>query len=377
MSSRRDYYEVLGVSRDASEQDIKSAYRKLALQYHPDRNPGDKAAEDKFKEAAEAYSVLCDADKRARYDRFGHAGVSSAAGPGAPGFNPDIFGDFSDILGDFFGFGGGGRRGGPARGADLRYDLEISFEESFAGAETTIQIPREEHCETCKGSGSAAGTGREKCPQCRGTGQLRYQQGFLVVARTCGQCRGTGEIIRTPCASCRGTGLVTRERRVTVRIPAGIADSQRLRLHGEGEHGTAGGPTGDLYVVVHVRPHPTFQREGDDLYFEVQVPYPTMAMGGSFRVDGPAGEFEVEVPAGTASGSLIPFRGKGMPSVNGRGKGTLYVRAVVQVPRKISKDQRKLIEQLGQTMKPEKIAATPADDTGDRPFFEKVKDLFG
>jgi molecular chaperone DnaJ len=377
VSSRRDYYEVLGVSRDATEQDIKSAYRKLALQYHPDRNPGDKTAEDRFKEAAEAYSVLCDAEKRARYDRFGHAGVSAAAGPGAPGFNPDIFGDFSDILGDFFGFGGGGRRGGPARGADLRYDLEISFEESFAGAETTIQIPREEHCDTCKGSGAAAGTGREKCPQCRGTGQLRYQQGFLVVARTCGQCRGTGEIIRTPCASCRGTGLVTKERRVTVRIPAGIADGQRLRLHGEGEHGTAGGPTGDLYVVIHVRQHSTFQRDGDDLYVEVQVPYPTMAMGGSFRVDGPAGEFLVDIPAGTASGSLIPFRGKGMPSVNGRGKGTLYVRAVVQVPRKITKDQRKLIEQLGQTMKPEKIAATPADDTGDRPFFEKVKDLFG
>jgi molecular chaperone DnaJ len=375
---RRDYYEVLGVTREATEIEIKSAYRKLALQHHPDRNPGDKAAEEKFKEAAEAYSILCDGDKRARYDRFGHAGVSGAAGaPGGPGFNPENFADFSDILGDFFGFGGGGRRGGPTRGSDLRFDLEISFEESFTGAETTIQIPRDEHCETCKGSGAATGTAREKCPQCRGTGQLRYQQGFLVVARTCGQCRGTGEVIRTPCASCRGTGLVTKERRVIVRIPAGIADGQRLRLHGEGEHGSAGGPTGDLYVVVHVRPHAVFHREGDDLYIETQVPYPTMAMGGSFMVDGPAGELEVEVPAGTASGSLIPFRGKGMASVNGRGKGTLFVSVVVQVPRKITKDQRKLIEQLGQTMKTEKIAATPADDSGDRPFFEKVKDLFG
>jgi molecular chaperone DnaJ len=198
-----------------------------------------------------------------------------------------------------------------------------------------------------------------------------------VVARTCGHCRGTGEIIRTPCASCRGTGLVTKERRVTARIPAGIADGQRLRLHGEGEHGSAGGPTGDLYVVIHVRAHDAFHREGDDLYIETQVPFPLMAMGGSFKVDGPAGEIEVDVPAGCASGSLIPFRGKGMPSVNGRGKGTLFVRVVVQVPRKISKEQRKLIEQLGQTMKTEKIAATATGDAGDRPFFEKVKDLFG
>ena len=375
--SQRDYYDVLGVSRGASDQDIKSAYRKLALQYHPDRNPGDKSAEEKFKEAAEAYAVLADSDKRLRYDRFGHAGVSGASGPGGPGFNPDIFGDFSDILGDFFGFGGAARRGGPARGSDLRYDLEISFDESFTGKETTIQIPRDERCDTCHGSGAATGTQKDKCQQCRGTGQLRYQQGFLVVARTCGNCRGTGEVIRTPCAPCRGTGLITKERRVTVRIPAGIADGQRLRLHGEGEHGAGGGPTGDLYVVIHVKPHPVFVREGDDLYLETQVPFPIMAMGGTFAVDGPAGELQVEVPAGTASGSLIPFRGKGMSSVNGRGKGTLYVRVVVQVPRKISKDQRKLIEQLGQTMKTEKIAATPADDGGDRGIFEKVKDLFG
>jgi molecular chaperone DnaJ len=374
--SRRDYYDVLGIGRDAKDQDVKSAYRKLALQFHPDRNPGDTTAEDKFKEAAEAYAVLGDPDKRARYDQFGHAGVAGAGGPGGPGFNPDIFGDFSDILGDFFGFGGQ-RRGGPARGSDLRFDLEISFEESFAGTETTIQIPRDEKCETCHGSGAAAGTSREKCSQCRGTGQLRYQQGFLVVARTCGNCRGTGEVIRTPCTSCRGTGLVTKDRRVTVRIPAGIADGQRLRLHGEGEHGTAGGPTGDLYVVVHVRPHPIFHREGDDLLMEAQVPFPTMAMGGTFKVDGPAGEIEVHVPAGTPSGSLIPVRGKGMASVNGRGRGTLHIRVVVQVPRKISKDQRKLIEQLGQTMKADKIAGTPADDAGDRGLFEKVKDLFG
>ena len=247
--SQRDYYEILGVARDASEQDIKSAYRKLALKYHPDRNPGDHTAEERFKEAAEAYSVLGDSDKRTRYDRFGHAGVAGAAGgPGGPGFNADIFSDFSDILGDFFGFGGfgGGRRGGPARGADLRFDLEISFEDSYSGTETTIQIPRDESCETCKGSGAAPGTSRETCPQCRGTGQLRYQQGFLVVARTCGQCGGAGQIVKTPCTTCRGTGRVTKDRRVTVRIPPGIADGQRLRLHGEGEHGAAGGPRRSL-----------------------------------------------------------------------------------------------------------------------------------
>ena len=377
--SQRDYYDVLGVAREANEQDIKSAYRKLALKYHPDRNPGDHAAEEKFKEAAEAYAVLGDADKRARYDRFGHAGVAGAgpgAGPG--GFNPDIFGDFSDILGDFFGFGGGGgRRGGPTRGADLRFDLEIPFEESFNGAETTIQIPREEDCETCKGSGAAAGTTRETCPQCRGTGQLRYQQGFLVVARTCGQCRGTGKIIRHPCAACRGTGRTTRDRRVTVKIPAGIADGQRLRLHGEGEHGTLGGPTGDLYVVVHVRPHPLFHREGDDLYVDTLVPFPVMAMGGTFTVDGPAGEIEVHVSAGTASGTMIPFRGKGMPSVTGRSRGTLHVRVTVDVPKKLSKDQKKLVDQLGKTMPADKITATPLGEAGDKPFFEKVKDLFG
>jgi len=372
--SRRDYYDVLGVPKNAGDQDIKSAYRKLALQHHPDRNHGDATAEDKFKEAAEAYSVLADPDKRARYDRFGHAGVAGAAG--GAGVNPDIFHDFSDILGDFFGFGGA-RRGGPTRGSDLRFDLEISFEDSFAGTETTIQIPREEHCETCKGSGAAPGTSREQCPQCRGSGQLRYQQGFLVVARTCGQCRGTGQVIKTPCNTCRGTGLVTKDRRVTVKIPAGIADSQRLRLHGEGEHGSGGGPTGDLYVVVHVRPHQVFQRDGDDLYMEAQVPFPIMAMGGSFKVDGPAGEFEVHVPAGSPSGTLIPFRGKGMPSVNGRGRGSLYVRTVVHVPRKLAKEQKKLIDQLGDTMKVDKIAATASDDSHDKPFFEKVKDLFG
>ena len=376
MSTTVEYYEVLGVTRTATDQEIKSAYRKLALKYHPDRNPGDKAAEEKFKQAAEAYSVLGDDDKRARYDRFGHAGVQSQ-GPGGPGFNADIFSDFSDILGDFFGFGGGQRRGGPVRGADLRYDLEIAFDESYTGTETTIQIPREENCETCKGSGAAPGTSRETCPQCRGTGQLRYQQGFLVVARPCGQCRGTGQIIKQPCATCRGTGRVSRDRRVTVRIPAGIADGQRLRLHGEGEHGSAGGPTGDLYVVIHVKAHEIFHRDADDLYVEVPVPFATMALGGSFKIDTPGGVLDVDVSAGTASGTELSFRAKGMPSVSGHGRGAFHVRLVVDVPRKLPKDQKKLIEELRKVSPPEKITPRAIDADQHKPFFSKVKDLFG
>ncbi len=377
--TKRDYYEVLGVARDAGEADLKSAYRKLALQHHPDRNPGDAAAEERFKEAAEAYAVLCDSEKRARYDRFGHAGVQGA-GPGGPGVNPDIFSDFSDILGDFFGFGGGfgggGRRGGPTRGSDLRFDLEIAFEDSYAGTETTIQIPREEHCDTCKGAGAAPGSTRETCPQCQGRGQLRYQQGFLVVARTCGQCGGSGQIVRHPCPACRGTGRAMRERRVKVRIPAGIADGQRLRLHGEGEHGGGGGPAGDLYVVVHVHPHAVFQREGDDLYVDVPVPFPILVLGGSFKVDGPAGPLDVHVSAGSATGTLVPFRSKGMPSVSGSGRGAFYVRVIADVPRKLSKEQKKLIADLGKLMPADKLEARPAD-AGEKPFFEKVKDLFG
>jgi molecular chaperone DnaJ len=375
--SQRDYYDVLGVGRDAGETEVKSAYRKLALKHHPDRNPGDKDAEDKFKQAAEAYAVLGDAEKRARYDRFGHAGVTGPGAGGGPGFNPDIFADFSDILGDFFGFGGGGRRGGPARGADLRFDLEIEFKQSYEGAETTIQIPREENCETCKGTGAAAGTTREACPQCRGTGQLRYQQGFLVVARTCGQCGGSGQIVRHPCSTCRGTGRTSRDRRVTVRIPAGIADGQRLRLYGEGEHGSANGPSGDLYVVIHVRPHPVFHREGDDLFAEVTVPFPVMAMGGSFKVDSPAGMLDVDVSAGSQSGALVEFRSKGMPSVSGRGRGSLFIRLVVDVPKKLTKEQKKLVEELRKSMPAEKIEPRPVDSGQDKPFFEKVKDLFG
>jgi molecular chaperone DnaJ len=379
--SKRDYYEVLGVNRDASDQQIKSAYRKLALKYHPDRNQGDKQAEEHFKEAAEAYAVLADQQKRSLYDRFGHAGVSGAAA-GAGGFDPTIFADFSDIfagLGDAFGFGdifgSRRRRGGPQRGADLRYDLEITFEESARGAETTIQIPREETCETCTGSGAAPGTSAETCSQCRGTGQLRYQQGFLTVARPCPNCRGTGKTIAKPCPACRGAGRVGRERSLTVKIPAGIATGQRMRLYGEGEHGAAGGPPGDLYVVVHVQEHPFFHREEDDLYCEMPIPFPTLALGGQVKVPTLDGREELHIPAGTQPGARFKLRGKGMPNVSGRGHGDLHVIARVTVPKKLTKEQRHLIEELARTMPAEKVDADA--DSSEKPFFERVKDMFG
>ena len=377
--SKRDYYEVLGVARDASEVQIKSAYRKLALKFHPDRNPGDHKAEEAFKEAAQAYAVLADSQKRGLYDRFGHAGV---AGAGAgPGFDPTIFADFSDIfsgLGDMFGFGeifGGGRRrrGGPQRGSDLRYDLEISFDESAKGTETAIVVPREETCETCKGSGAAAGTSAETCSQCRGTGQLRQQHGFLTVARPCPNCRGTGKTIAKPCESCRGAGRIQHERRLSVKIPAGIATGQQMRLTGEGEHGSAGGPPGDLYVVVHVQDHDFFHREGDDLYCELPIQFPTLALGGSVKVPTLNGREDLNIPAGTQPGARFRVRGKGMPNVGGRGHGDLHVIARAAVPKKLSKEQKLILEQFRKTL-PEDVEITSEED---KPFFERVKDIFG
>ncbi len=378
--SRRDYYEVLGVTKEATDQQIKSAYRKLALQHHPDRNPGDNQAEERFKEAAEAYAVLADAEKRQLYDRFGHAGVSGA---GAGGFDPTVFSDFSDIfagLGDVFGFGdifgARRRRGGPQRGADLRYDLEISFDESARGAEETIQIPREESCETCSGSGAAPGTSVETCSQCRGTGQLRYQQGFLTVARPCSNCRGTGKTIAKPCSTCRGGGRIGKERKLTVKIPPGIATGQRLRLYGEGEHGTAGGPPGDLYVVVHVQEHSFFHREDDDLYCELPMSFPTLALGGAVKVPTLDGREDLQIPSGTQPGARFKLRGKGMPNVSGRGHGDLFVIARVAVPKKLNKEQRQLLEELARTLPSDKDL-TGEGDNADKPFFERVKDIFG
>ncbi len=383
--SRRDYYEVLGVSRTATDVDIKSAYRKLAMKHHPDRNPGDHAAEEKFKEAAEAYAILADPNKRAAYDRFGHAGVSSAAGAGG-GFDPSVFSDFgdlADILGGMFGFGdifGGGsrRRGGPQRGADLRYDLEISFEEAARGAETTIQIPRQENCETCSGSGAAPGSSRATCPQCRGQGQVRFQQGFFTVARTCPQCRGAGHIIAKPCQTCQGSGRVAHERKITVKIPAGIASGQQLRLQGEGEGGAAGGPPGHLYVVVHVQEHEFFRREGVNLFCEIPVNFTTVALGGEIQVPTLDGPESVKVPEGTQTGTTLRLRGKGLPEVGGRGHGDLFATIQVLTPKRISKEQRHLLEQLAKVLPKEQFEPRPrGDEQDERNLFDRVRDMFG
>ena len=373
--SKRDYYEILEVSRTASDQEIKSSYRKLALKYHPDRNQGDKTAEERFKEAAEAYAILSDDDKRARYDRFGHAGVG-----GAQGFDPSQFTGFEDIfsgLGDIFGFGGGGRRSGPQRGADLRYDLEIKFEQSAKGVETSIQIPRHEACTTCKGNGAAPGTSPTPCPQCRGSGQLRYQQGFFTVARTCGQCRGAGKVITKPCQTCRGAGTIEQMRKLTVKIPAGIATGQRMRLAGEGEAGTLGGPAGDLYVVIFVREHEFFQRDGNDLHCTVPLAFTTLALGGEITVPGIDNEQTVKIPESTQTGTTFRLRGKGMPDVSGRGHGDLLVTVQAITPKKLNKEQKKLLEQLAATLPDQKVTPSAREEDDDRGIFGKVKDIFG
>jgi len=380
--SKRDYYEVLEVTKTATDTEIKSSYRRLAMKFHPDRNPGDELAEEKFKECAEAYAILADAQKRSLYDRFGHAGVSSATGGGA-GFDPSVFaefGDFADILGNMFGFGGSGRtRGGPQRGADLRYDLEISFEESAKGAETSIQIPRQETCEKCSGSGAAPGSTANTCPQCKGHGQVRYQQGFFTVARTCAQCAGAGKIITKPCTQCRGAGRVARDRKITVKIPAGIATGQQLRLIGEGEAGSAGGPAGHLYVVVHVHEHAFFRRDGMNLFCEIPVNFTTVTLGGEIQVPTLDGHEMVKVPEGTQTGTTLRLKSKGMPDVNGRGRGDLFATVQVQTPRKLTRDQRKLIEELAKALPTDKFEPRPrsGDEQDERNLFDRVKDMFG
>ncbi len=378
--SKRDYYEVLGVERGATDTQIKSAYRKLALKHHPDRNPGSRDAEEQFKEAAEAYAVLADQEKRSLYDRFGHAGVR---GSGAGGFDPTIFADFGDIfggLGDFFGFGDlfGRRSGGPQRGADLRYDLEVGFQESAKGSETTIQIPRLEACDTCKGSGAASGTTPSTCPQCQGRGQVRLQQGFLTIARACPRCQGSGRVIAKPCTACRGAGRVTNERKLTVKIPAGIASGQSLRLSGQGEQGVAGGPTGDLYVVVHVEEHPFFRRDGNDLTCTIPVSFPTLALGGEIVIPTLDGEDTLKIPEGTQTGATFRLRSKGMPDVSGRGRGDLLVTVDAVTPRKLTREQRALLEELASSLPKEKFE--PREQPGDREdrnLFDRVKDIFG
>lgn len=346
MAAKRDYYQVLGVSRDASQEEIKKAYRRLALQYHPDRNPGDKEAEEKFKEAAEAYAVLSDPEKRAHYDRYGHAGVGEQP---FTGFSPDIFADFADILGSFFGFEGiFGRRAstGPQRGADLRTVVRISFDEMASGVEKVLHVPREENCPTCGGSGAGPGSRPITCSVCNGRGQVRYAQGFFSLVRTCPQCEGSGRVISSPCPECRGSGRVERRREVRFSIPAGVESGTRLRLVGHGEEGVRGGPPGDLYVEIQVEPHEVFVRQGADVHLEVEVSAFLAALGGEIEVPTLAGPQKVRLPEGSQPGDTVVLRGQGLPRVGRGGRGDLVVHLRVVVPRKLTAKQRELLRQL-------------------------------
>jgi molecular chaperone DnaJ len=343
--NKRCYYDVLGVERESPPQAIKGAYRKLAKELHPDRNPGDDGCEHKFKEINEAYDVLKDDQKRAAYDRFGHAAFENGDARGANGF--DFASSFTDIFDDLFGeFTGGGRRGRRQnRGQDLRYNLEITLEESFRGRQAEIRVPAALACEVCDGSGAAHGTRPEQCPTCAGIGKVRASQGFFTIERTCPSCRGQGRIIRNPCSACHGAGLVQKERTLSVDIPAGVEEGTRIRLAGEGQAGLNGGPTGDLYLFISIKPHPLFQRDGHDLYCRAPVSLVTAALGGSIEVptlDG--GRAKVAIPEGTQSGRQFRLRGKGMPVLRGGGmSGDLYVEVVAETPVKLSKKQKELL----------------------------------
>ena len=372
-NGKRDYYEVLGVARAATEQEIKSAYRKLALQFHPDRNPNNPDAEEKFKEASEAYAVLADGEKRALYDRFGHAGLG---GGGAPGFDATVFQDFGDIFGDFFGlgdiFGGGGtrRRSRTQRGADLREDMSLEFEEASFGTEAKVTVRRHETCEECRGSGAAPGKAPVTCRSCSGRGQVRYQQGFFSIARTCPTCQGAGSVVTDPCLKCKGEGRVLRQRVVDAKIPAGVEDGTRIRFTGYGEGGLHGGPAGDLYVVLHVKEHPFFEREGNDLHCVIPISFTQAALGAEISVPTLEGEHVLKVPDGTQSGTTLRIRGKGVPVLNGHGKGDLFVEVRVQTPGKLNKRQRELLQELE--------GMTPVENRPQRrTLLGKVKDIFG
>jgi len=367
--SDRDYYEILGVDRSAADSAIKSAYRKSALKNHPDKNPGDKQAEERFKEAAEAYAVLSDPEKRRVFDQFGKRGLGHAAG--FQGFDQDIFGDFSDILGDLFGlgniFGGGRRRRGGAVGRDLRFDLEIDFEEAVRGMETKIKVPRNERCDDCGGQG-ARSDGIETCRDCGGRGQVAFRQGFFTLSRPCGACRGAGRRITEPCPSCRGQGVVRRERTLTVRIPVGVDNDMQLRIAGEGEAGRGGGPPGDLYVVLQVKEHPVFTRDGRDLRCEVKVSFSQLALGAELQIPTLDGTHRLRIPAGTQSGTSFRLRGKGATAVDTSGFGDLYVQIRVVTPKKLNVEQRRLLEDLAEHDDLE------ADESN---LFDRVRNIFG
>jgi molecular chaperone DnaJ len=363
-----DLYEVLGVARDATADQIKSAYRKLALNHHPDRNPGNAEAEQRFREAAEAYSVLSDPEKRARYDRFGHEGTR-----GAGGFDPNAFVDFADILGDFFGMGfGGSRRGRQAEGEDLRADLTLTFEEAAFGAEKNLPMRRFERCETCHGTGGKGGSGAVTCSVCRGRGRVQFRQGFFAMERPCPECQGAGEKLKDPCHECKGEGRTLRERTLTIAIPAGVDTGARLRLAGEGNHGRAGGHPGDLYVVLSVRAHEEFRREGYDVVLAWAVPYSVAVLGGTCMVPTLHGDEEIEIPAGTAAGRAFSLRGKGIPRVDGRGRGDQHVVVTIRVPKKLSSEQKKAVQKLADVLKEEPGSPTREE----KGFLEKLRDFF-
>ncbi|PSL12672.1 molecular chaperone DnaJ [Marinobacterium halophilum] len=374
--SKQDYYELLDVSRDASDRDIKKAYRRLAMKYHPDRNPDDKAAEDKFKEISEAYEVLSDAQKKAAYDQYGHEGVNGQGGFGGGGFEGNFSDIFGDVFGDIFGGGGGGgggrRRSGVQRGADLRYNLDLSLEEAVRGCEKTLEIPTLAGCEACDGSGAKPGTSAKTCGTCGGMGQVRMQQGFFSVQQTCPTCRGEGRVISDPCGACHGQGRVEKTKTLQVKIPAGVDTGDRIRLTGEGEAGTHGGPAGDLYVEVHVREHPIFTRDGKHLYCEVPISFIDAALGGDLDVPTLDGRVKLKVPAETQTGKLFRLRGKGVAPVRGGNVGDLMVKVMVETPVNLTSRQKELLREFA--------ASTEEGNSKHGPkkhgFFDSVKKFF-
>lgn len=377
MSARqaKDPYELLGVSRSASAEEIKISYRKLAMQYHPDRNPGDAQAEEHFKEISHAYDILIDTDKRAAFDRFGHAAFQGAGRAGGGGFH-DPFDLFREVFGAGGGggifehfFGGGMGGGETGRGADLRYDLEIKLEEAARGVEKEIEIRRTGRCSACGGSGAGAGAKLHTCPTCRGRGQVVASRGFFQVAQPCPRCRGAGEMFDHPCKVCRGEGRSETTTRIKLKIPAGIDDGSRLRSSGNGEAGVRGAPSGDLYVIIHIREHAVFSREDDDLFCEIPVPFVTAALGGEIRVPTLDGKASVKIPAGTQSGTVFKMRGKGMPHLRGGGHGQLLVRVAVEVPTKLSAEQRKKLEEFAESCGDQNTPITKS-------FLERAKEFF-